>query len=70
MTNWTSRNSTVDLSFLPAGKKYLAQIYKDGANADTEPTEYDVATNEVNSATKLSIKMASGGGFVVRLRQM
>ncbi|KAA6300026.1 MAG: alpha-glucosidase [Candidatus Ordinivivax streblomastigis] len=70
MTNWTSRNSTVDLSFLPAGKNYSAQIYKDGANADMEPTAYDVATNEVNSATKLSIKMASGGGFVVRLRQM
>jgi alpha-glucosidase len=68
MTNWTARPLTVDFSFLPAdGKKYVAHIYKDGANATNEPTEYVVETREVDTNTKLTIDLAEGGGFAVQV---
>jgi alpha-glucosidase len=67
MTNWTSRTLMVDFSFLPAGKKYTATIYKDGADARDEPTQYVVETKVIDAKTSLSLALASGGGFVLEL---
>lgn len=49
ITDENSREAIIDLSFLPAGKKYQATIYADGKTADwrTNPKEYVISTKKV-----------------------
>lgn len=63
------RVSTVAFDFLPAGKKYVATIYRDGRNAHyrNNPTDYVIETKTVTAKSKLKIKTASGGGFAISL---
>lgn len=68
MTNWTPRELTLSLSFLPKGKEYKMEIFQDGANADTEATDYKKATISVTSDSKVKISMAPGGGWTARIR--
>ena len=55
ITDENSREAVIDLSFLPAGKKYQATIYADGKTADwrTNPKEYVISTKKVTNKTKL-----------------
>ena len=66
-TNQEARNVEVSLDFLEKGEKYIAQIYADGDNADwkTNPTDYKIMEQEVDSNSVLNIKMASGGGQAI-----
>jgi alpha-glucosidase len=66
MTNWTSRDLTLDLSFLPAGS-YRAAIMRDGINADRDGTDYVAETVPVTRDSKLAIRMAPGGGWVAKI---
>ncbi len=68
ITNEKAREFEVDLSFLDEGKKYKAQIYADAADADweTNPTAIEISDQEVDSATKLKIELAKGGGQAIR----
>ena len=63
------RTSTLDLSFLPAGKKYTATIYADAKNAHykTNPQAYTITTKTVTSKTKLKLFEAAGGGYAVKI---
>lgn len=63
------RISIVAFDFLPAGKKYVATIYRDGRNAHyrNNPTDYVIETKTVTAKSKLKIKTASGGGFAISL---
>lgn len=65
----TPRVATIDFSFLPAGRKYTATIYRDGKEAHyrNNPTDYVIETKTVNHKTKLKINTASGGGFAISL---
>lgn len=65
----TGRESTVDLSFLPAGRKYRATIYRDGKNAHylTAPQDYVIETKTVDSKSKLTLSVAPCGGFAMSL---
>ncbi|WP_370362923.1 glycoside hydrolase family 97 C-terminal domain-containing protein [Mucilaginibacter flavidus] len=65
MTNWNARDLTVDLSFLGDGK-YKAVIFEDGLNAGKDATDYTTKTITVTAKDKLTIKMASGGGWAAR----
>lgn len=65
MTNWDARNMNIDLSFLPEGDKYVADIYTDAADADKNAERYEHKTIPVNRSTKLDLKLAPGGGAVV-----
>jgi alpha-glucosidase len=67
MTNWTARSVTLDLGFLPAGKKYRAVLFADGVNAGKVATDYKVQEMDVDSATRLPVEMASGGGFAMSI---
>lgn len=69
-TNWNSRNITIDFSFLDKQKKYKAEIFRDGKDADTEATDYEHETININSKTKQTIRLASGGGAVIRIYQV
>lgn len=64
LTNWSSREMLVDLSFLDKGV-YTAEIFSDGINADKDPTDYKRETIDVTNTDKLTINMANGGGFAV-----
>jgi len=67
MTNWDSRDITLDLSFLDNGASYEATIFCDGINADHHAEDYAVKQTTLTSNDKQTIHLASGGGFVIRL---
>jgi len=69
MTNWDERDITVDLSFLEEGAKYNAAIYTDGANANKNASDYAVRAMPVTRESRISVHMASGGGFAMSLRR-
>ena len=50
-----------------SGKQYKATILKDGINADKEADDYRITTSTVSNTSKEKIRMASGGGFAVKL---
>ena len=66
MTNWSARDLTLDLSFLPAGSCQAA-IMRDGVNADRDGTDYKAETIPVTRDSKLAIHLAPGGGWVARI---
>jgi alpha-glucosidase len=68
MTGWTSCSMPVDFLFLPRGKKYTATIFRDSENASDHPTQYVCETRTIDSESRLTIDMASGGGFVISLK--
>jgi alpha-glucosidase len=58
ITNWDSRDLTLDISFL-AGKTMT--LVTDGHNAEKNAEDYQYKSVKVGST--LNIHMASGGGF-------
>jgi len=70
MTDEEARTFDVPLSFLPAGRSYVAEIYADGTNANwlTNPLPVTISRRPVNSASSLRIVMAPGGGQAIRIR--
>jgi alpha-glucosidase len=72
VTNEEARTLEVPLGFLTPGKKYKAEIYQDGkdANVETNPLPIDITTIDVSSGSVLTIKLAPGGGTAVRFSEM
>lgn len=68
MTNWNARDITVDLSFLGDGN-YKAIVFEDGVNAGRDAADYTTKTITVTAKDKLSVKMASGGGWAARFEK-
>jgi alpha-glucosidase len=68
MTNWTPREVQIDLSFLPDGQ-YKMESYEDGINADRNGSDYRQVKTQVSRTTKLTVKMAPGGGWAARIHQ-
>jgi alpha-glucosidase len=68
ITNWGSREVTIDFSFLEKGKKYEAEIFSDGINADKAATDYKKEIITVDSTTKLKYHLASGGGLAAIIK--
>ncbi len=66
MSNWTSRDITLDFSFLKEGT-YEATIFEDGVNADRNATDYKKITKQLKSGDKLTIHLAPGGGWAARI---
>ena len=67
MTNWTARDIAIDFSFLPAGTKYEATIFRDADNSDTQPKQYVDETTTITNNDLRVIHAAKGGGFVIHL---
>lgn len=67
ITDWNPREFEVDLSFLPAGRFQLDE-WRDGLNADRHAEDFKQATQVVTPATKLTIRLAPGGGWAARIR--
>jgi alpha-glucosidase len=66
LTNWDARTLVVDLSFLGEGN-FSAEIYKDGANANTIASDYKKVLVDIPSDRKLSLPMAQGGGIAMKI---
>ncbi|MEP6804365.1 MAG: glycoside hydrolase family 97 protein [Flavobacterium sp.] len=65
ITNWDSREITIDFSFLEKGKKYEAEIFSDGLNADKAAVDYKREKITVDSTTQLKYRLANGGGLAM-----
>jgi alpha-glucosidase len=66
MTNWTRRDITLDLSFLPDGN-YKVEVFKDGINADRAARDYKKEVINLPADKKLNIKLAPGGGYAANI---
>lgn len=62
MTDDTSRELTLDLSFLDSGQ-YEMEVMEDGINADRFAQDYVHEKLDVSSGDRQKIKLASGGGW-------
>lgn len=70
ITDENPRIASVDFSFLPKGKSYIATIYEDGkgANYKTNPQSYNIRKVTVSSKTKLKQQLAAGGGVAISIK--
>jgi alpha-glucosidase len=68
MTDWREREIDYELSFLDDGR-YETTTCADGVNADRYPSDYKLETAEMSKGSQLKIKMAPGGGYVLRLKK-
>ena len=66
MTDWTSRTLEIDFSFLPAGRFQIV-AYEDGPNADKMGHDYRMTIKDIDRTKKLTINLASGGGWAARI---
>ena len=66
MTDWTPREFKLQLELLDNGI-YKAELCTDGVNAGTYPSDYLIQTFDQERTKPLAIKMASGGGFLLKL---
>ena len=69
-TNWDGREVDLSLDFLRPGEIYQTTIVTDGINANHNAEDYRIAQKTLSSTDKISIKMASGGGFVIILKKV
>jgi len=68
LNNWTEREMTMDLSFIGEGK-YQVEEFKDGINASRAARDYKrMYGAQVDSSSKIEVKLAPGGGWVAILR--
>ena len=63
LNNWTGRTLSLDTSFLEEGT-WKVNLHKDGVNADKWAEDYKIESFEIEAGEELSIKLASGGGWV------
>ncbi|MDQ1142882.1 alpha-glucosidase [Pedobacter agri] len=66
MTNWDARKLELDLSFLGEGN-YVAELYRDGANANRIASDYKKETITIPANRKMSLSMAKGGGLAMKI---
>ncbi|HEY6955640.1 MAG TPA: glycoside hydrolase family 97 catalytic domain-containing protein, partial [Flavisolibacter sp.] len=66
MTNWNTRDLTIDFSFLGDGS-YEAEVFQDGVNADRDATDYKREVLTVTKNTKQTVLLAPGGGWTARI---
>jgi len=68
ITDEQGRSLDVPLGFLTPGRKYRAQIYRDGPNAHYRTNGKDIVIEErsVTSADTLTLRLAPGGGQAIR----
>ena len=68
MNDWTARDVELDLSKIIGEGNYVAEVFRDGANAANVGEEYIHETITLPESRKVVAKMASGGGYVLKLK--
>jgi alpha-glucosidase len=67
MSNWSPRDIELKFDFLDDNTSYTATICKDGVNADRYPADYLINETTIKKGDILKLKLAPGGGFLLRL---
>jgi alpha-glucosidase len=67
ITNWRPQGISLSLEFLGKGD-FLATVYADAPDADTNPKNTTIEERKVSSSGKLVMRLASGGGQAIRIR--
>jgi alpha-glucosidase len=69
VTDENARTLDVRLDFLDSGRRYVAQIYRDGDGADWKANPHSIAieSREIEQGDTLQLKLAPGGGTAIRL---
>jgi alpha-glucosidase len=67
MTNWNARTLEVDLSQIVGQGNYTVDIFRDGANAHRIASDYKRETIALPASRKLTVHLAPGGGFMMRV---
>jgi len=70
ITDEEARTFEVPLTFLDAGREYIAEIYADGPDADwlDDPLPVTISEQRVNAGSTLRLRLAPGGGQAIRIR--
>jgi len=70
LTDEYPRQLSLKLDFLDPGARYVAEIYRDGPEADWKTRPYDlvIEKREVTAADTLDLRLAASGGAAVRIR--
>jgi alpha-glucosidase len=68
VTDESGRLLEIKLDFLEPKKRYTAQIYRDGDDADfaNNPTDFKVESRMVESVDGMTLRLAAGGGVAIR----
>ncbi len=69
LTNWDQRLLTLDLTFLGEGE-FQAEIFRDGINANRVARDYKREIVSIPQNRSISIQMAQGGGFAMKITKM
>jgi len=69
MGNWQPHELNLRLDFLDESSGYLATLAEDGMNADRYASDYRISEKKFNSKDSLIIKLAPGGGFMMKLKK-
>jgi hypothetical protein len=71
ITDENARTASASLDFLSPAKNYMATLYLDGEKAHWKenPMEYQIQKFLVTTKTILKLKLASGGGAAVSIRE-
>ena len=72
VTDENAREMTFKLDFLTPGKKYQAQIYRDGEKAEWKDNPYEmvIENQDVDANDSLTIKLATSGGVAIRFKAL
>lgn len=65
LTNWVKRTVELDLSFVPDGA--TIELFRDGVNAHKIAKDYKREVLKLSKDKKLTVNMASGGGFIMKV---
>jgi alpha-glucosidase len=68
ITDWSPRDLQLDLAFLGEGT-WTMEAWADGPNARRRGEDMVRATRKVDSATRIPLLLAPGGGFAARIRR-
>jgi alpha-glucosidase len=68
INNGVEKEVLLSLSWLPPGR-YSATVYSDAADAAEEPNHLRVETRTFSSSDSLTLRLAPGGGQVMRLKR-
>jgi alpha-glucosidase len=69
MSNWQPRELKLSLDFLDPSFIYHATACEDGINADRYASDYKISEATHSQGDSLTIKLAPGGGFMMRLKR-
>ena len=72
LTNERPRDLSLKLDFLDPQRRYEAQIYRDGPNADWERAPYDIVIERraVRASDTLQLHLAASGGAAIRFKAL